>query len=211
MGVAERKEREKQQRRNDIIDAAEKVFFSKGYENSSMDDVAKQAELSKGTLYLYFHSKEDLYAAIVGRGASIMNKLFSEAVNDQPNGLCKTKSIGQAFIKFFNEYPDYHDALMFDQSRLAELDCDCMNEIAALEIKKKSNEIFIGAIKEGIEDGSIRNDLDPVQTAMILWGQTMGVLQLVKNKGIILNKIFKVDSQAIIDEHFNLAYKMLSP
>lgn len=212
MGVAERKEREKQQRRNDIIDAAEKVFFSKGYDNSSMDDVAKEAELSKGTLYLYFHSKEDLYAAIVGRGAKVMNQLFSEAVAGQPDGLCKTKSIGQAFIKFFNDYPDYHDALMFDQSKLTVLDCDeCLNEIAALEVKKRSNEIFIGAIREGIADGSIRNDLDPVLTAMILWGQTMGILQLVKNKGVILNKVFSVNPQEILDEHFKSAYKMLSP
>ncbi len=211
MGVAERKEREKQQRKNDIVDAAEKVFFSKGYEGSSMDDVAKEAELSKGTLYLYFHSKEDLYAAIVERAAIIMNKLFSEAVVDQPDGLSKTKAIGKAFNSFFSDYPDYHDALMFDQNKLTQLDCGCLNEIAALETKKKSNEIFIGAIKEGIADGSIRKDLDPVLTAMILWGQTMGILQLVKNKGSVLTKIFLVDTDAIMDKHFELLYEMLSP
>jgi hypothetical protein len=60
MGVAERKEREKQQRRNDIIDAAEKLFFAKGHDNTTVDDIAKEAELSKGTVYLYFSSKEDL-------------------------------------------------------------------------------------------------------------------------------------------------------
>jgi TetR/AcrR family transcriptional regulator len=39
MGIAERREREKEQRRNDIIDAAEKVIFSKGYAESAMDDI----------------------------------------------------------------------------------------------------------------------------------------------------------------------------
>jgi TetR/AcrR family transcriptional regulator len=50
MGITERKEREKEQRRNAIIDAAEKIFFTKGMDNSTMDDVAEEAELSKGTL-----------------------------------------------------------------------------------------------------------------------------------------------------------------
>ena len=56
MGIAERKEREKLQRRNDIIDAAERLFFQHGFETPTMDDVAREAELSKGTLYLYFKS-----------------------------------------------------------------------------------------------------------------------------------------------------------
>ena len=54
MVTARRKEREKEQRRNEIVDAAEKLFFEKGYEGVSMDDVARDAELAKGTLYLYF-------------------------------------------------------------------------------------------------------------------------------------------------------------
>ena len=211
MGVAERKEREKLQRRNDIIDAAEIVFFSKGYENSSMDDVAKEAELSKGTLYLYFHSKEDLYAAIIGRGARILNSLFTEAAVKGENGLQKTKAIGEAFIKFYNEHPDYHDAMMFDQGKLSELGCECDNEIDAMKIKKKSNEILINAVSEGMKDGSIKSDLDPVKIAMILWGQTMGILQLVKNKGEILEKVFGVNKQEIIDDYFKLTFKTLSP
>ena len=67
MGITERREREKEQRHNDIIDAAEKVFFSRGLEHATMDNVAVEAELSKGTLYLYFKSKEELYLAILLR------------------------------------------------------------------------------------------------------------------------------------------------
>ena len=60
MGIAERKEREKEHRRNTILDAAEEVFFSKGINLATMDEVAERAELSKGTLYLYFKNKEEL-------------------------------------------------------------------------------------------------------------------------------------------------------
>jgi len=50
MGIVERRQREKEQRRSAIIDAAEAVFFSKGLEIATMDDVAEEAELSKRKL-----------------------------------------------------------------------------------------------------------------------------------------------------------------
>lgn len=62
MSVVSRRQREKEQRRKDIIAAAEKLFFKKGYDNVSMNDIAKEVELSKATLYLYFDNKEALFS-----------------------------------------------------------------------------------------------------------------------------------------------------
>ena len=104
MGIAERKEREKEQRKNDIVDAAERVFFDKGHENATMDDVAEEAELSKGTLYLYFKNKEDLYLAIHLRGNRILHSLFEKAVKNQKTGIEKTRAIGKAYIEFYEKY-----------------------------------------------------------------------------------------------------------
>ena len=64
MGIQERKEREKQQRRRQIQDAAKSVFLQKGYKTASMEDIARRAELSPATIYLYFKSKEELYASL---------------------------------------------------------------------------------------------------------------------------------------------------
>jgi TetR/AcrR family transcriptional regulator len=68
MGITERKEREKEHRKEEIIDAAQKVFFEKGLLLTTMDEIAEIAELSKGTLYLYYKSKENLYLAVMMRG-----------------------------------------------------------------------------------------------------------------------------------------------
>ena len=57
MGIHERKEREKEHRRDEILNAAQKVFFEKGLQSATMDEIAEAAELSKGTLYLYYGSK----------------------------------------------------------------------------------------------------------------------------------------------------------
>ena len=64
MGIKERKEREKERRKQQIVVAAKKVFSNKGFNRATMDDIAKEAELSPGTLYLYFKNKEELYSSL---------------------------------------------------------------------------------------------------------------------------------------------------
>ena len=54
MGISERRQREKEQRKTEITDAAERLFFSRGYEDVSMDDIAREVDLNKATIYLYF-------------------------------------------------------------------------------------------------------------------------------------------------------------
>jgi AcrR family transcriptional regulator len=64
MGIQERKERERERRRQQIIVAAKRVFSNKGFNKATMEDIAKEAELSPGTLYLYFKNKDELYASL---------------------------------------------------------------------------------------------------------------------------------------------------
>ena len=64
MGIHERKQREKEQRREDIIAAARKVFSAKGFNSATMEEISSVAELSPGTLYLYFKNKEELHTSL---------------------------------------------------------------------------------------------------------------------------------------------------
>ena len=194
MGTAERKEREKLQRRNDIIEAAQKTFFSKGYENSTMDDVAETAELSKGTLYLYFDSKEELFYEIAKRGEKILEDYFLRAIKNKKNGLKKVRAIGEAFVKFFKDHNEFHEAMLYSHSK-KEYD----EEHELKDRDQNENSVFIQSIIEGINDGSIRNDIDPVITSFILWGQTMGVLQLISSKGGMIESKTKIKSEKLLE------------
>jgi AcrR family transcriptional regulator len=211
MGISERKEREKEQRRNEILDAAEKVFFSKGVWAATMDDVAEAAELSKGTLYLYFKNRDELYYGITGRGLAILNDLFKKAVEKGRNGLEKTFLIGTAFLQFSQEHTDYFNALSYyeikdvDFSNASSMACQCDaygNEAIGL---------LIQAIRTGIEDGSIRKDVDPFNTAIVLWGQTAGIIQLVTTKGKHLEKHHGFPMGPVVEESFRLMRCMLEP
>ena len=99
----------KDKRRNinksDIIDAAERLIFSKGYSNSTMDEVAREAGFTKKTLYSYFNSKDEIYEKITERGYLILNNLFLEALEKEKNSseILKIKAMGYSFLKFERE------------------------------------------------------------------------------------------------------------
>ncbi len=200
MGTAERKEREKLQRRKDIIDAAEIVFFEKGFDNTTMDEIANKVELSKGTLYLYFKSKEELFLEIIKRGEKILTDLFVKAIKKEKNGLNKVKAIGEAFIKFSTKYHDYNKAYMTDYPKIQEY----RKEIGYTceQNTNDGNSVFIEVIKEGIADGSIRKNIDPVKTSLLLWGQTIGVLQIIQQKGDSLKSECNTTPEALLEYFF---------
>ncbi len=110
MSIAERKEREKEQRRNDILSAAEKLFFARGYDSVTMDDIAKAVELNKATIYLYFKDKESLYFTVVLRGITILYAMVRESEGKAESGSEKLWEIGRAYSSFAKGYPDYNRA-----------------------------------------------------------------------------------------------------
>ena len=74
MGVVERKEREREQRRSDILNAARTVFALSGLQGASMDKIAAQAELAKGTLYLYYRNRDEMLLALMAEDLENLTK-----------------------------------------------------------------------------------------------------------------------------------------
>ena len=121
MSLAKWKEREREQRQNDIIDAARKLLIDRDFDEVSMDEIAREVGLGKSTLYLYFKNKESLYFAIVLRGIRIWDKMNSS-----------------------EEFKEVR------------------------ELFKEIMSVGIDSIQKGIDDGEIRPEVDPVETAILL-------------------------------------------
>jgi AcrR family transcriptional regulator len=204
LGIAERREREKEQRRSDIIDAAETAFFSKGVTQATMDEVAQTAELSKGTLYLYFKNKEDLYLAIVLRGISVLQRMFVDASDAGATGMDKVEAIGRAYFDFYKTHPDYFNAMLYFESCTADA---CEESGYGVECMSQSDQTFAicaSAIQAGIDDGTVRADLDPMKTALTLYGLSTGLLQVVSLKGKLIQETYQLNPEELVETFFKL-------
>lgn len=182
MGITERKEREKELRRQAIIDAAEKVFFARGYDNSTMEDIAGMAELSKGTLYLYFQSKDELHFEIMDRGNGLMLEYMEKSVDPEKSGLENLRRLGEAFVTFSNDCPDYFNAMILFNSRDVEQQKLNEEKLKKFLEGRSSISLLSDMIAVGIEDGSIRKDLPVGHLTTLLWSQMMGILVMYGTK-----------------------------
>ena len=215
MAMADRREREKKKRQHDIINAAEKLFFSKGYDKVSMNDIALAVELSKATLYLYFENKESLFFAIVLRGTKILNSMIIEQVENEHNGMDKVSAYRNAYYEFTKQYPDYIQIYNYFQSGRFNMANEekpnkkpksyvnsipyvneCANEINRL--RKERFSILCNSIQKGIDDETMRPDLDPVEVAVLLSAISKNLSHIptdhekaLENRGISHEDYFK--------------------
>jgi TetR/AcrR family transcriptional regulator len=172
MSKLSRREREKLQRHNDIINAAEKRFFEKGFDCVSMDEIAHDLELSKPTLYLYFKNKESLYFAVILRSMVTLRDVFKDAVTKERTGIDKARGFIEAFFfDYVRKHPDYYRLIVVAREQrfmtmLRKHEIEGGNQFGNMAMELLT--FLTDAIKLGIEDGTIRADLDPLETAIFL-------------------------------------------
>ena len=159
MGTLDRRKREKDKRRNRIIRAAEKVVFAKGYQAATMDDVATEAELGKGTLYLYFKNKEELILALLVRLRMRMVDRFDEAILEASSGRDLLERYAAAYCDIIDEERD--KILLSFRILASGMDIDTTTPTFALfrETGEWLLRMAINAIEMGKLDGSLREDL----------------------------------------------------
>jgi AcrR family transcriptional regulator len=185
MSTTSRREREKQRRRKDIIKAAEKVFFAKGYDQVTMDEIAREAEVNKALLYYYFKNKEALFFAVNLYGVRILHQMYSKCSNLNMGGYDKVKAMIQALYDFSKEHPDYFRIYCYTGTERFQMsDNEDAQEI--VDLRTGMWRIMVEAIINGIRDGTIRNDLDPVEMSIYLNTLAINALNLELTSKMVL-------------------------
>ena len=150
-----RREREKAQHRKEIMDAAIKVFAEKGFSAATLDEIAHEAEFSKGTIYLYFSNKEDLLYSILDNAFKGWSVLFSNIITGKRKF---REEITDMFNRIAEEIFDKPDifALLSDQhgSLFKTISEEKRNEFCQKHHQFWSN--FEARTKKAIENGELR-------------------------------------------------------
>jgi AcrR family transcriptional regulator len=178
--VAERREEEKEQRRAEIIDAAERLYAEVGWDDVTMDRVAKSARLSRALIYVYFQDKNDLLLAIAERALVDLRERFIAAAAAPVKGLDKVQAIGRAYVLFQQEMPYRFDACSRFHAHQA---VGQPTDDACTAAGDAVIGVIVDALVKGQGDGSIRRDIgNPAQVCVMLWAFTHGLIQIGTNK-----------------------------
>lgn len=170
MSIKELKIKEKEERRKYIINIAQNLFMDKDYDAVLMNDIANEVGVNKATLYNYFKNKEALYFAVVLRGVQILDEMVKKEVKKGNTGFEKLLLFGDANCEFTHKYPDYLGLLYSPQAN--KLDINNVNGSEEYkEVKELLKELLFimrDSIQFGVDDGTIRQDVDPVEAAILI-------------------------------------------
>lgn len=204
MGIKERKERERGRRRQQIMVAAKRVFSKKSFNKATMEDIAKEAELSPGTIYLYFKNKEELFASLSLRILQYMSIRLEHVHNEtykEPKE--KLKALKEALYEVYEFDPLVLINMFHLQSSetLKNLSPHLLTDIK--DLSRHSFRSMARVFEEGIEKGEFI-DRHPVALADIVWALFSGVVLWEESKKLIdSKKDFLTSTLEIAFEIFN--------
>jgi TetR/AcrR family transcriptional regulator len=204
MGIAERKEREKVHRKEEILDGAQSIFFEKGLMSTTMDDIAEAAELSKGTLYLYYKSKEDLYLAVMMRGLESLYAMCEEIAASDGTIVQKLVKFLDAYKKFF--YTDRKFFRMFNFFQTPQFHkqvSEEMKQVCSSQHGKLWN-LVDSVLKAGMEEGLLRSDIRPIEITLILWSSATALMLRNDTEGEMWKERRNIDLMHTLDLSNNL-------
>ena len=187
MGVFER-----QIKQEVILEAAAKVFCSRGFGSTKMIHVAKEARLSKGLLYFYYKSKEDLYMAVILHAIkkTIQFHKYESDQNAELTGLERLMVLMDKYFDFIDENPYYQDAISTFINLSNPLKSpDGISALSKgmqespyyeqiIEMKFEPFKIITKIMVQGKMDGSIKTNLPPIYLFLSIWSLMIGYEKL---------------------------------
>ena len=173
MGIKERKAREKEQLRQQILSAARELFVNEGYENVSMRKIANKIEYSPTTIYLHFTDKADLLDSVCKETLLNLLNTLEQLKSDISDPVKTLGKSGRAYIEFGLKYPQdykltfvirpqYQKGLGLDEGSVGEKVFDYLREM----------------VSECIQQG-IFHQTDVETTSQVMWSSVHGVTLLL--------------------------------
>lgn len=183
MGSIERRHREKEQRRKQILDTARELLFRKGIDATSINQIARNAELSVGTLYLYFKNKESLFAALQEEGLTLLCDKIKEESEKGSTPREKLEKIALAYMDFSEEHRKYFDIMNYFLSSPEIV----FSARLKTRVDKHVNRI-LSLVEDALKDSVLKNadDREIRRLAVVFCSNLHGMLQFKKLRNTVL-------------------------
>ena len=181
MGVKERREREKSETRDKILDAARELFVTEGFDGVSMRKVAEKIEYSPTAIYVHFADKQELFRELCHQDYARLAEVFQSSVMST-DPVERLKQIGAIYIDFGTRYPN-HYKFMFMTTHPPQEPDEVDREIMG-NPEMDAYAFLKWAVQQAIDAGCFRPEIiDSEVVSQTLWASVHGVISLEIAKG----------------------------
>jgi AcrR family transcriptional regulator len=178
LGLEERRNREKERRREAILKSARRDFMKKGFKSVTVDSIAQRAQLSKGAIYLYFKSKEEIYAQVLIRDIEKFHDRVADIFHGGDTASEVLVRFAQIYTEFFlNERELFRILMTFMVQPNPQNISEQIND-HIIRTTNKTIGIIEKIFQNGIENGEFPGCRDIRQCRNALWGLLNGIIAL---------------------------------
>ncbi len=188
----------KPEKKERIISAALKEFTRNGYNKASTNQIIKEAGISKGSLFVYFKNKKELYLFLLNHVAKVIEKIYTEVDWSETDFFDRLKQMGLVKYKVYKQYPQAFDFLNSTANEDA-------GEVKT-EIETLKNSLIASGLERGYENidySKFRSDIDLEKTKNLI---SLAILGLAEQQRAKVQSIEEVDMDLLaeFDEYFSI-------
>ncbi|MBR1815811.1 MAG: TetR/AcrR family transcriptional regulator [Lachnospiraceae bacterium] len=192
--------------RDNILEAAKELFELKGVEATTMDDIAKHADYSKSTIYVYFKSKEDIYNSIVEDYLSILTGEIETCISADEGFEETYFRLCDCLVSFEEKYPKYYASLMGEENMT---NSRKKTNIINQDVGRELRELISSLLEKGVRHNVLRKDIDLQPTVLYVWSAISGIIQVADRKKDTLKNKVNMDREEYLRYSFRTFYDSL--
>jgi AcrR family transcriptional regulator len=202
MGISQRKEREKEDLKRSILDAAKELFLEKGYDQTSIRNIAEKIEYSPTTIYLYFKDKDAIFHELHDEAFLMMKSKFT-VLQYISNPFDRLKAMGKIYLDFAMENKELYDLMFILDAPMKVL----QKEDCPWDEGKDSFKVLEDIVRDCIKDKSLPEG-DPTETAFFIWSAVHGMSSLIiRNR--CLHVVEESKQSTILQDSYKTMFNIL--
>lgn len=207
MSPQEKRKKEKESKRNNILKAARKLFFEKGFKAVTVDSIAAKAGVSKGSIYLYFDSKEEIYAQVlIADNIEHHKDLLYFSTKEAPATELLLEYAERYVNNFLND-KELFRILMTFMLQTEQMNLTPQQNAELIRTTNENIKFVSGILQRGIDSGEFLPTIDIRQTQNAIWGLLNGIISLFLFLGNPNRRAEKIHS--LVKESLNIFIKGL--
>jgi AcrR family transcriptional regulator len=184
VGLLERRVKEKDNRKRLILKSARTLFFKKGFDKVTVDEIAKSSELGKGSIYLYFNSKEEIYAQILLNDIDNFNRLVTALLEKKYTASDLLTEFSNIYIDFFLNDSELFRILMAYMLQPAKMKLPEKLNSQILDANARSIDVIGKILQLGIDTKEFSGGINLKQNQNAFWGLLNGIISLYIFSGV---------------------------
>jgi AcrR family transcriptional regulator len=202
-----KKEKEKENRRNIILKAARRLFMDRGFKAVTVDSIAEKAEVSKGSIYLCFESKEEIYAQILIADNLALYERVKYFASIEASASQLLQEFSRIYVNYFMNDKELFRILMTFMMQTTQMNLTANQNTELIRSTNENIMIISEIIQKGIASGEFApvNNLRQVQNA--IWGMLNGVISLFLFTGNPIKRMERIHST--VQDSLNIFIKGL--